>query len=56
MPLAKILSMTDLKLNGIWIAVLISHVMATLASIFYYQIFLKKEINKRLNQTKVVSL
>lgn len=56
MPLAKILSMTDLKLNGIWIAVLISHIMATIASIFYYQISLKKEMNKRLEQTEVVSL
>lgn len=35
MPLAKILSMTVLGLNGIWVAVLVSHIAAATASVLY---------------------
>ncbi|RDY22651.1 MATE family efflux transporter [Romboutsia maritimum] len=43
MPLAKILSMNKLGLDGIWTAVLISHIAASIASIFYFKILLKKD-------------
>ncbi|OPJ64151.1 MATE family efflux transporter [Clostridium oryzae] len=41
MPLAKIFSLSSLGLNGIWIAVLISHIAAVLASLIYNIIFMK---------------
>lgn len=41
MPLAKMLALTSLGLNGIWIAVLISHIAATIAGICYYKLLLK---------------
>ncbi|MFD3157215.1 MATE family efflux transporter [Haloimpatiens sp. FM7330] len=43
MPLAKLLSITSLGLNGIWIAVLVSHVAASLAGILYFKVSLKRE-------------
>jgi putative MATE family efflux protein len=44
MPLAKILSITLFGLNGIWIAVLISHIAATIASILYYRKLLRQKV------------
>ncbi|KEH98022.1 MATE family efflux transporter [Clostridium botulinum] len=46
MPLAKILSINKLGLNGIWIAVLISHIAATIAAICYFKVLLKKDYKK----------
>lgn len=43
MPLAKVLSITSLGLNGIWIAVLISHIAAAIASFCYFRILLKRK-------------
>lgn len=43
MPLAKILSMTVLGLNGIWIAVLVSHIAAAIASVLYCRHLLKQK-------------
>ncbi|MDP4152240.1 MAG: hypothetical protein Q8865_02205 [Bacillota bacterium] len=43
MPLAKLLSLTSLGLNGIWTAVLISHVLAAAASLLYYELILKRK-------------
>ncbi|WP_123052785.1 MATE family efflux transporter [Clostridium sp. JN-1] len=46
MPMAKILSMSNLGLNGIWAAVLISHIAAAIAGICYFKILLKKDYMK----------
>ncbi|GAA0076565.1 MATE family efflux transporter [Clostridium sp. CTA-5] len=43
MPLAKVLSTSSLALNGIWVAVLISHIAATIAGIYYFKVLLKKD-------------
>lgn len=42
-PLAKLLSITQLKLNGIWLAVLISHIAAATASLLYSRHMLKQK-------------
>lgn len=44
MPLAKILSMTSLRLNGIWIAVLVSHIAAAAASTIYCTKLFRKDL------------
>lgn len=43
MPLSKILSITSLGLNGIWIGVLVSHIAAAIAGLSYFKILLKKQ-------------
>lgn len=43
MPLAKILSLTVLGINGIWVAVLISHVAATIASTVLCRLVYKRK-------------
>ncbi|GAA0787603.1 MATE family efflux transporter [Hathewaya limosa] len=45
MPLAKILCISKLELNGIWTAVLISHIAAAIAGICYFKVVLKKIIS-----------
>ncbi|HDK7173881.1 TPA: MATE family efflux transporter [Clostridium botulinum] len=42
-PLSKLLSLTVLELNGIWIAVLLSHISAAIAGFWYFRSLLKKE-------------
>lgn len=44
-PLAKLFSMTQLGLNGIWIAVLISHIAAATAALLYCRHLLKPKTN-----------
>lgn len=46
MPLAKVLCLSKLGLNGIWIAVLISHIAAAIAGICYFKVLLKKDYMK----------
>ncbi|MCW7999518.1 hypothetical protein CFK35_16645, partial [Clostridium sp. cpc1] len=43
-PLSKLLSLTVLGLNGIWIAVLLSHILASIAGIWYFRLLLKQEV------------
>lgn len=43
MPLVKLLSLTSIELNGIWIAVLISHIAAAIASFVYFRTLVGKE-------------
>ncbi|WP_418921835.1 hypothetical protein [Clostridium ganghwense] len=43
MPLAKLLSISKWGLNGIWIAVLISHIAAAIAGFCYFKVLLKKD-------------
>lgn len=43
MPLARILSVTTLSLHGIWIAVLVSHIAAAVASVLYCRYLLNKK-------------
>ncbi|MDS1002387.1 MATE family efflux transporter [Clostridium sporogenes] len=42
MPLAKLLSATMLGVNGIWIAILVSHILASIAGFWYFASLLKK--------------
>ncbi|WP_409068520.1 MATE family efflux transporter [Clostridium sp. FAM 1755] len=42
MPLAKLLSATVLGVNGIWIAILVSHILASIAGFWYFASLLKK--------------
>lgn len=44
MPLAKVLSITFLGQNGIWIAILISHIAAVIAGVCYFEVLLKKTV------------
>lgn len=48
MPLAKILANTSLKTNGIWIAVLISHLAAMVTILIYYKLVLTKKIKEEM--------
>ncbi|ENK1242076.1 MATE family efflux transporter [Clostridium botulinum] len=42
MPLAKLLSATMLGVNGIWIAILVSHILTSIAGFWYFASLLKK--------------
>ncbi len=42
MPLTKLLSATMLGVNGIWIAILVSHILASIAGFWYFASLLKK--------------
>ncbi len=42
MPLAWVFSKTSLGLNGVWLAVLISHIVACITAAMYYLIYKKK--------------
>ncbi|NFV70542.1 MATE family efflux transporter, partial [Clostridium botulinum] len=46
MPLAKLLSATMLGVNGIWIAILVSHILASIAGFWYFASLLKKKLQK----------
>ena len=50
MPLAYLLSYLGFGLNGIWIAVLISHIIASIAAVFTGSIYMKKnEVSVKAN-------
>ena len=49
MPLAWIFSKTFLGLNGVWLAVLISHIVACISAALYYIIYKKKSQGKTNN-------
>ncbi|MBE6049090.1 MAG: MATE family efflux transporter [Clostridium sp.] len=46
MPLAKILSNTSMGIDGVWVAVLVSHFAAMLTTFIYYKVCLDKKVNK----------
>jgi len=48
MPLAKIFADTSLQTNGIWIAVLISHLAAMVTILIYYKFVLTKKIKEEM--------
>ena len=42
MPLAYLMSYLGFGLNGIWVAVLLSHIIASIAAVFTGTIYMKK--------------
>jgi Na+-driven multidrug efflux pump len=53
-PLAKLLSTTSLGLNGLWFAVLISHIAAAIASVLFYKQITKAKIREEASLKQMI--